>query len=250
MSKRKGPPPIVYIALAAIIGGSGFWLLKNRPSSGGGASLPTQVFQLGKSDLLVLGDTFSGYSTFRNAEFQSALADAEITLRYEDEFDQAARADRFSKGQADLMVTTLDQYLKHQPQGQIVGLIDRTVGADAVVLNTPQYGIQSINDLGKLTQSASQQGQPLKLVYAADTPSEYLANVLDIRFEGFNLADFDVIKVAEASEAWALMQDPSQKIAVAVLWEPFVTQAQKAGHTVALSSKDAPNAILDVMVAS
>jgi outer membrane protein OmpA-like peptidoglycan-associated protein len=43
------------------------------------------------------------------------------------------------QGQADLLVTTLDQFIKQQPKGKIVALIDRTIGADAVVLNTQKY---------------------------------------------------------------------------------------------------------------
>jgi OOP family OmpA-OmpF porin len=73
---------------------------------------------------------------------------------------------------------------------------------------------------------------------------------LDTKFEALNLSDFEVVKVADASEAWALMQDPSQNVAVAVLWEPFVTQARQQGYTVVLSSQDAPGAIVDVLVAS
>jgi len=39
-------------------------------------------------------------------------------------------------------------------------------------------------------------------------------------------------------------------VAVAVLWEPYVTQARQQGYTVVLSSQDAPKAIVDVIVAS
>ncbi len=46
------------------------------------------------------------------------------------------------------------------------------------------------------------------------------------------------------------MQDGSQGIAVAVLWEPFVSQSRKNGYNVTLSSRDVPNSIVDVVVAS
>ena len=238
-SRKSGPPPIVYI-LGVVAIAAGVWHLKDRLPRPG-------LLSGGSEELVILGDTFSGYSTFRAAEFNQELEQVDLSLRYENEFDQAARAASLESGNADLIVTTLDQYLKHQPEGQIVGLIDRTVGADAVVLNTPKYPqLRSLNDLAQLLEA----GQPLSLVYAADTPSEFLAQVLDIRFDGFNLSDFNQLKVAEASEAWADLQEPAQNIAVAVLWEPFVTQARNQGHTVVLSSQDAPNAILDVIVAS
>lgn len=243
-SRTGGPPPIVYI-LGVIAVSLGFWSQKDTLLSF--SKGPAISISGGTDELVILGDTFSGYSTFRSPDFNDELEKAGVSLRFENEFDQAERAARLEKGSADLIVTTLDQYLKHQPDGKIVGLIDRTVGADAVVLNTPKYpSLKSLNDLSQLVA----QGQPLSLAYAADTPSEYLAQVLDIRFDGFNLSDFNQIKVAEASEAWTELQDSGQNIAVAVLWEPFVSQAREQGHTVVLSSKDAPNAILDVIVAS
>jgi OmpA-OmpF porin, OOP family len=207
------------------------------------------------TQLTILGDTFSGYSTFRHAPFQEALKEIGLTLKYEDEFDQAARAERLNQGEADLVVTTLDQFLQQQPQGQIVGLIDRTIGADAVVLNTKQYpNLKSLLDLNQLVQQARAQGKRLGIAFAGDTPSEYLALVLDTKFEAFNLSDFEVIRVADASEAWQLMQAPAGSseidVAIAVIWEPYVTQARQQGYTVVLSSQDAPGAIVDVLVAS
>ncbi len=201
--------------------------------------------------LTLLGDTFSGYSTFRSTEFQDALKEVGLSLTYLDEFDQTNRADLLNQGKADLLVTTLDQFLKHKPQGKIVGLIDRTVGADAVVLNTKKYpNLKSLLDLSQLVQQQRSQGKQLSITYAGDTPSEYLALVLSTKFEAFNLSDFQVKEVADASEAWHLLKEPKQNVAVAVIWEPYVTQARQQGYTVVLSSQDAPKAIVDVIVAS
>ena len=241
-NRRGGVPPIVYIlSFLAVSLGAWYWkdtLFSNQPFSSISGD---------ESDLVILGDTFSGYSTFRSPEFNEELEELGLSLSFENEFDQAQRAARLADGGADLIVTTLDQYLKHKPEGKIIGLIDRTVGADAVVLNTPRYSqLKSLNDLSQLVA----QGNSLSLTYAADTPSEFLARVLDIRFNGFNMSDFNQLTVAEASEAWQELQNPNQNIAVAVLWEPFVSQAREQGHTVVLSSEDAPNAILDVIVAS
>ncbi|MEO0854656.1 MAG: hypothetical protein AAFY15_14300, partial [Cyanobacteria bacterium J06648_11] len=250
MASKSGPPPIVYILAVLGVLGAGWYATTRLGSNLKPPSLGSLVNR-GGDEVLLLGDTFSGYSTFRNDEFQAALNAADIELRYEDEFSQAERAERLNRGEADLIVTTLDRFLQQKPEGKIVGLIDRTVGADAVTLNTPQFpGLKSLNDLQTLLDNGSTLADPLGIAYAEDTPSEYLAQVLDIRFDNFNLSDFREVKVIEASEAWQLVQDPSERIAVAVLWEPFVTQARKQGHTVVLSSQDAPNAILDVLVAS
>jgi len=220
------------------------------------STLPTKGPFIGaagkeQAQLTLLGDTFSGYSTFRNEDFQAVLEETGISLVYADEFDQTLRAQQVTQGDADLMVTTLDQFLKQQPEGKIVGLLDRTVGADAVVLNTRKYPqLESLLDLEALIQDAKAKGEKLSIAYAGDTPSEYLALVLDTRFDTFNLSDFELRPVADASEAWQLMQNPIEKVAIAVLWEPYVAQAQQAGYSVVLSSKDAPNAIVDVLVAS
>ncbi len=210
-----------------------------------------QVNPHSNSTIKILGDTFSGYSTMRSTALQDALKKSGITLQYADEFDQAQRAEALNQGEADLMVTTLDQFLQHKPQGKIVALIDRTVGADAIVLNTREFPqLKSLIDLEKLVKQKQSQGQRLKIVFAGDTPSEFLATVLDTKFDNFDLADFEVVRVADASEAWQQMQAPQSNLALAVLWEPFITAAKKQGNTVLLSSADAPTVIVDVAVAS
>ncbi|MGK7878325.1 MAG: OmpA family protein [Xenococcaceae cyanobacterium] len=263
MSKQDNPVVLV-LAVAVTLGiiGGGFWLLSkmapglipgllNQTATEPGNSQSQKRNQQASSQWTLLGDTFSGYSTFRSAEFQDALKEVGLSLTYQDEFDQAKRADFLNQGKADLFVTTLDQFLKQKPQGKIVGLIDRTVGADAVVLNTKKYpNLKSLLDLSQLLQQQRSQGKQLSIAYAGDTPSEYLALVLSTKFEAFNLSDFEIKEVADASEAWKLLKDSNQNVAVAVIWEPFVTQAKQQGYTVVLSSKDAPRAIVDAIVAS
>jgi OmpA-OmpF porin, OOP family len=259
MNKRYDPTLILAFGVTLSLIAGSFWLL-SRIAPGlmpGLVQNSTDQNTLegtapqGTTQLTLLGDTFSGYSTFRNAEFQKALQSVGIGLTYADEFDQAKRAEQLSQGQTDLLVTTLDQFLQQRPQGQIVGLIDRTTGADAVVLNSKRYpNLKSLLDLNQLVQQAKAKGQQVGITFAGDTPSEYLALVLDTKFDSFNLSDFAITRVADASEAWALMQDPSKNIAIAVIWEPYVTQARQQGYTVVLSSKDAPGAIVDVLVAS
>ena len=254
------PVAVVPIALISALGlailGSGYFLLKDQVGSLFGNKLgiasnaaSSNQNPVSRGDLRILGDTFSGYSTFRNPAFQSALKASGLNLQYADEFDQAKRAASLGQGQADILVTTLDQFLKQKPAGKVVSLIDRTVGADAVVLNTKQYPqLKSLLDLNKMVKQS--QGKQNVMTFAGDTPSEYLAQVLAAKFDAFKLSDFEVEKVPDASEAWKKMQDPKENVAIAVLWEPFVTQARQQGDTVVLSSQDTPNTIVDVMVAS
>jgi outer membrane protein OmpA-like peptidoglycan-associated protein len=199
---------------------------------------------LEKNSITLLGDSFSGYSTFRNSEFRKALSELGIDLKYEEEFDQNKRAERLNQNNADIYVTTLDQFLLQKPQGKIVGLVDRTVGADAIVLNTKKYPfLKSVQSLEKLEKGK-------KIVYAGDTPSEYLSMVLDTNFEVFDRSKLVSKPVVDASDAWKLLQAKNADVAVAVLWEPYVSKARSTGYTVALSSRDAPTAIVDVIVAS
>ncbi len=242
---NRGILPLA-LAITASLGIGGFFLIGKKalnftPNGQNGIA----------NQLTLLGDTFSGYSTFRSQEFQEASNEAGVSIHYEDEFDQAKRADILNQGKANLLVTTLDQFLKQKPQGKIVGLIDRTLGADAVVLNTKKYSnLKSLLDLNLVAQEARSQGKQLSITFAGDTPSEYLALMLSTKFDQFKLSDFQVNKVTDASDAWKLLQDPNQNVAVAVLWEPYVTQARQKGYTVVLSSKDVPGAIVDVIVAS
>ncbi|MBE9125758.1 MULTISPECIES: ABC transporter substrate-binding protein [unclassified Coleofasciculus] len=223
---------------------SGFLTLNSIGASG-------KVNPRVKVKLNVLGDTFSGYSTLRRAAFQGSLTESGIALNYNDEFDQTKRLTALNQGKADLIVTTLAQFITHRPQGKIVALIERTMGADAVVLNTRHYPqLKSLLDLETLVTQKQTQGERLKIIFAGDTPSEFLATVLDTKFDNFDLADFEVVRVADASEAWKQMQDSNSNIALAVLWEPFVTAAKLQGNTVVLSSADAPKVIVDVAVAS
>lgn len=253
MPQNKNIALLASLGLTIGLSAGGLALLQNTAPD----LLPSLIGQSGdnggsrraKGTFKVLGDTFSGYSTFRNDAFKDALEGPGIRLEYADEFDQSQRAQSLGKGQADFIVTTLDQFLKQKPQGKIVGLIDRTVGADAVVLNTRQFPqLKSLINLNQLVKQG--ESKQYAIVYAGNTPSEYLALVLDTKFDAFNLSDFRVIEVEDASQAWQLMQDAKENVAIAVLWEPFVSQARKQGHTVVLSSEDAPNTIVDVLVAS
>jgi len=124
--------------------------------------------------ITVLADTWSGYSTVRNPEFQQELKKQGIEIAYENEFNQVERARRLSAGDADLILTTVDQFVRTQPQGAIVGLIDRSHAADALVLNTKRYShLRSVDDLGALADR-QQGGRQKAIAFAKASPSEYL----------------------------------------------------------------------------
>lgn len=240
---------VFLVGLAAI--GGGYLIWRSQSGTAPNSASTRSAIQNISVPITLLGDTFSGYSTFRYPTFQKALQEKGISLQYQDEFHQAKRASLLNQGKADLLVTSLDQFLVQKPQGQVIGLIDYTVGADAVVLNSKQYpALNSLLDLAQLVQQMRSRGQQLSITFAKDTPSEYLALVLGTQFEAFKLSEFQERPVLDASESWKLLQDPKQNVAVAILWEPYVTKAQRQGYTVVLSSQDTPQTIIDVIVAS
>ena len=205
-----------------------------------------------KSQLTLLGDSFSGYSIFRNREFQNDLKKFNINFRYQEESSQSKRAEFLNKGKADLLVTTLDRYLKQKPQGKIVGLIDTTIGADAFVFNTKKYpNLNSLQDLSELVREKQAKGKKATITYAADSPSSYLFSlVLSNKLDALDKSDFQVKEVADASEAWKLLENSTENVAVGVISEPYVTKAREEGYQIALSSEDVPKSIVNVIVAS
>lgn len=204
---------------------------------------------------LMLGNPFSGFSTFRNEEFKKTLLEKEgISLEFDKKaFDQEKRAQDLNEGKAQFIVTTLDQVIEHEPEGKIVALIDRTIGADAVVLNTVKYPeLKSLEALRKLVEMKGK--KKLKIAYAVNNPTEFLAYVFDTEsFEhfgvDFELSDFEILGYNSTPDVWdKLPNEPD--VALAVLFEPFVTKARKKGYKVIFSTKDEPEAIIDVLVAS
>jgi outer membrane protein OmpA-like peptidoglycan-associated protein/ABC-type nitrate/sulfonate/bicarbonate transport system substrate-binding protein len=253
MSKGANPFAII-IALALGFSGlsvASIWLVDKFTTGSISRIQNNTKDPTATSELRVMGNAFSGYSTVRSQDFSEALKKDGFTLHYENELDFSKLAERLNKGEADIVLTTLDQLLKYKTEGKIVGIVDTTVGADAVVLNTKKYpNLKSLVDLSQLVQQAREKGEQLGIAFAGDTPSEYLAMLLSSKFQAFQLSDFQISKVPDAADAWKMLQDPNQNVAVAVIWEPYVSQARQNGYTVVLSSKDAPGAILDVIVAS
>ncbi|NJO35837.1 MAG: hypothetical protein HC869_24905 [Rhodospirillales bacterium] len=132
----------VLLSYGVLVGG-GLYFGKNVivPALTGASSNQSGVLdssenKLDSSPLTLLGDTFSGYRLLQSDSFQESLRQSGTQLVYRNEVNQVSRAKALETGKADLILTTLDQFLQNRPKGQIVGLINRTVGADAAVLNS------------------------------------------------------------------------------------------------------------------
>jgi OOP family OmpA-OmpF porin len=195
--------------------------------------------------LVVEGDLWSGYAPFRDPHLLDGTG---YTLQYEEQLCQDMRAADVSAGKADFEVTTLDQVVLNHPDGVVVGLIDQSRGADALALNTVKHPyLHSVDDLPQLVEESKGGTKPV-LAYTGNSPSEMLLNELANTTEGLRLNDFDLVSVDQSSSALAMLD--SGQADLAVIWAPDTVTARAAGYTITLSSKDVPDAIIDVLVAS
>ena len=196
--------------------------------------------------LVVEGDPWSGYAPFRSADL---LDDTGYRLLYIEQLCQDIRADDLSQGDADFILTTLDQYLLNEPDGTVVGVIDQSQGADALVLNTKQHSyLTGIDNLAQLVDEYEQNDTKPVIAYTGSSPSEMLLNELANTTEELRLGDFELVEVGQSADAVEMLD--SYEAQVAVLWEPDVSYARSRGYSVTLSSEDAPDAIVDVLVAA
>ncbi|HEY4000740.1 MAG TPA: hypothetical protein VGO93_17865 [Candidatus Xenobia bacterium] len=191
------------------------------------------------------GDPWAGYAYFRDPRFLQPGVD----YKYDTELDQAIRARKMVEGEINFLVTTIDQVQANRPNGRIVGVIDESLGADALVLNTKKHGyLTRVDALPRLVEECRQEGRKPVLAYTGNSPSDFLLRKLSNTREELRLLDYELKSVDQSSTAYKMLQDNTAD--VAVLWEPDTTAAAKAGYTVALSSKDVPHSIVDVLVAS
>ncbi|MGK7901120.1 MAG: hypothetical protein AB4352_06845 [Hormoscilla sp.] len=201
--------------------------------------------------LRMLGSSFSGYSTFRYyPQFQKKLEEVQLALSYRNVFDRQEIIELFNRGEADLIAMTLDQFLRQTPDGKIVGMIDRSVGADGAVLNTKQYpSVTTLEKLRSLAEQEKGKKQPLKVVYAADSPSEFFLVLINNSFNAFNQL-FENLEASDDRDAWKRLQ-VEPEVALAILREPYLTIAEQNGYKkVDFSTEGQPKKIIDVIVAS
>ncbi|PZD74510.1 hypothetical protein C1752_01039 [Acaryochloris thomasi RCC1774] len=261
LNKRKavGFPLLILGALTVAIALIALW---RRPNTSPVTSAPVKSPDsavnpipplTGPANIEVLGDTFLGYSTLWDQDFQQSLKEADITIEYADELDQEVRSQKLSSGEADFMVTTINQMFETPSEGKIVAMWDWTHGADRLVLNNkllPQ--VTSVRDLNVAANQAAESGELLSIVFAGSTPSEYLSLLLADTSPNFSLEKFNIVRVDDSSTAWQRFQNPQpgETIAAGIFWEPYVTQSTRSGYIASLSSADVQRSIVDVVVAS
>jgi hypothetical protein len=242
MTVRRRTTAAVAVAVAGLLAATATACTKDDlGASCEAAEIPDHAEQT----LVVEGDPWSGYALFR----QDGFVDTPYDSIYVEQLCQDLRAADLSRGRADIEVTSLDQYLLNRPDGTIVGVIDQSVGADALVLNTVRYPyLRSVDNLRQLVDTLASIHQKPVLAYTGNSPSEMLLNELANTTDELRLSDFELVSVDQSSTALQMLDDGDA--ALAVLWEPDTSAAESGGYTVALSSKDVPDSIVDVVVAS
>jgi OmpA-OmpF porin, OOP family len=239
--RRRGVGAGLVLALAGAPGA-----VACSQGSDGAACAPTEGIDHQNDTLVIEGDPWSGYAPFRDPHL---LDDTPYRPMYVEQLCQEQRAADLTYGVADFAVTTLDQYVLHQPEATVVGVIDQSLGADALVLDTSRYPyLDSVDDLHRLVAEYNGPGDGPVLAYTGSSPSEMLLNELANTTEELDLSDFELVTVDQSATAYQMLQ--SGEAQLAVVWEPDTTAARDAGFTVALSSADVPDSIVDVILAS
>ncbi len=140
-------------------------------------------------------------------------------------------------GEVDLVGITLDSVIMAQSRGvpmTVIGLSDMSYGGDGIIATTE---IKSIKDLkGK------------KVACAEGSPSQFFLLYL---LKKNNLSPKDIILVPADDGGQAAFLFTSGRVAAAVTWDPFISQAEKLtkGH-VLVTTKDEPGLILGIVAAN
>jgi ABC-type nitrate/sulfonate/bicarbonate transport system substrate-binding protein len=250
---RRGPLGLSPLLLAAagsvaVLLVVAFAVLRSGDDGGAEAAAcpPSDIPDHGDDTLVVEGDAWSGYAPFRDPDL---LAGTDYSLAWVEQVCQDVRMADLTAGRADIAVTTLDQYLLEAPAGTVVGVIDQSLGADSMALGTVAHPeLDSVDDIPGLVDQYAEEGRKPVLAYTGSSPSEMLLNELANTTELLRLSDFELVSVDQSATAYEMLTDDEAQLAV--IWEPETSTARASGYTIALSSADVPDAIVDIIVAS
>lgn len=197
-------------------------------------------------EMNVAADGFSGYSILRSRNFSDLMLrdfKGKVNI-YDDAADYPARLRRLESGDLDMAVFTWDALIKTSAQmgktpAVIVGLIDETIGADAIVANKETFpNVDAINH------------PDVRFVCTPDSPSETLIRVLMAYFNLDKLSPNPFLFVNGAEEVYKAYQKSNKgDRKVFVLWEPYVSKiAQNPDYHVLVGSDKIKGYIVDVIV--
>ena len=215
-------------------------------SGGSSASCPpSEIPDHDENTLVIEGDAWSGYAPFRDGaarrdRVHRPLRRAGLPGRAGGRPD--SRPSRHRRDDARPVPAPA-------PRGHVGGGHRPELGADALALGTANHPeLDSIDDLPALVAQFAEDGDKPVLAYTGNSPSEMLLNELANTTDELRLADFELVSVDQSATAFEMLE--ADEAQLAVIWEPDTSAARAGRHTVALSSADVPDAIVDVIVAS
>jgi NitT/TauT family transport system substrate-binding protein len=179
--------------------------------------------------------TWPGFAPAFIAKEKGFFGSLDVDIKVVDDF--SARRSAFSSGQADFTIYTVDSLAFDAASG-IRGIavlaLDQSSGADGIVARRP---IRNASDLkGK------------KVAFTQGSPSHFL---LAWYLKQSNVPMTAITSVTVDDPTRAAQAFSGRQVDAAVTWEPNLSELQKEPDVSTLfTSKDAPNLIIDILVAS
>lgn len=211
------------LALIAIVG---FLLTRARPVA---------VSRGAEQSATITIATWPGFAPVFIAKEKGFFGPVSVDIKIVDDF--TARRAAFSSGQADFTIYTVDSLAFDAAsgiRGVAVLALDQSTGADGIIARLP---IQSAADLkGK------------RIAFTQASPSHFLL-ALYLGKTGIPLSAITPVPVDDPTRAAQAFS--GRQVDAAVTWEPNLSELKKESDvTLLFTSKDAPNSIIDVLVAS
>jgi outer membrane protein OmpA-like peptidoglycan-associated protein/ABC-type nitrate/sulfonate/bicarbonate transport system substrate-binding protein len=168
------------------------------------------------------GDGYLGYWFLTSPELRKQAARAGLLVTLEDDGGAyAERLERFARGDYEAIVLPVSSYLvhgaRHDYPGVIVAAISESKGADGILGVASRFPRRSVEELG---------APGLRVVYTADSPSEFLLDLTCVGFEDLaHLVDAAGWRVEVAGPREVLERARRRDGDAFVLWEPELSRA-------------------------
>jgi hypothetical protein len=234
MEKRDSFIGLAGFLLLIVAIGMGIWKYGGVSDSLNKMKL-SSLIDTDNSKKIVIGlDNYLGYAVLNS---KSLRREASIVLK-EDQADYSARFNSLVKGDLDMAVMPIHDYLeqlalKELPEDKkplIIAAVSESRGADAVVSNSKYPNINSLKDVRSLKS-------------AFTSPFMIKSMAIDVNLPALLKAD----PVSNIEDTYNGLI--SGKYDVVGLWEPFITKAENKGFKILMGSDELKlGKIVDVFV--
>jgi serine/threonine protein kinase/ABC-type nitrate/sulfonate/bicarbonate transport system substrate-binding protein len=259
---RGGGAKLVALGLLVVGLAIGGWFALDwvRTSRAAKPTIDPQPVEIGMRKARVIGEDFASYAGFRQRHMD-LLVSQDILYKYVRGNDPLAS---LAAGEAEFALTTLDQVLLEaagegdpEARGKIVAVVNLSLGDVALVLDTVEFPrLRSLDDLVGVIAKAKHEPA---LAHVGGTPSAYIDLRLDVLLIALgspklrHVGEFEQrqdVYDALLADSSARSEQTQPAVVAALLREPWLSKAVDAGMTVAISSRDLPAVVVDVLVAS